>query len=201
MYTFSGYDCFSGKIFVVEPIFDETSENVTIYAAEIDINQTNVPYDTSTHSPSQADFVVYADAINITGPLSNPSRNIQLVARLIIFNEDLNVSIDTSGIDGHVNFSDLPAGGSGVGGGSGTDGGNVTIIADEMLGLVKIDASGGDGESGQNGANGVNGKDGENGHVDCTYGLCNEKKMEVMELQGHLEGMEETEGMGETVDM
>ena len=175
MYTFSGYDCFSGKIFVVEPIFDETSENVTIYAAEIDIDQTNVPYDTSTQAPSQTDFVVYADVINITGPLSNPSRNIRFVARLIIFNEDLNASIDTSGIEGHVNFPDLPAGGSGVGGGNGTDGGNVTIIADEILGPVKINVTGGAGQLGQNGENGKNGDDGKSGYVDCTYGLCTKK--------------------------
>lgn len=61
-----GHDCFSGKLFDVQPITVETEQNITIYAAEIDVNQKSVPYDPSTNAPSQTDFAVFADIINIT---------------------------------------------------------------------------------------------------------------------------------------
>ena len=159
-------------MFDVKPITEENEQNITIYAAEIDINQSSVPYDPSVHAPSQKDFVVYADTINITGPLVNKDRNINFIARQIIFNEALNASIDTSGFDGHVDFPNLPAGGSGVSGGSGTGGGNVTIVADEILGPVKITAGGGAGQSGQSGAGGKDGEDGQPGEVSSNPYVC-----------------------------
>ena len=83
-----GYNCFTGKIFTVEPIISESPDKsvLTIYAGEIDLNQTSVPYDVSVHVPSTTDFAVYADIINITGPLINRGRKIKLIARQIIFN-------------------------------------------------------------------------------------------------------------------
>jgi hypothetical protein len=158
-----GHDCFSGKLFDVQPITVQTEQSITIYAAEIDVDQKSVPYDISTNAPSQADFAVFADVINITGPLVNRGRGIKLIARKIIFNKSLRASIDTSGINGHVNFPDLPAGGSGVSGGNGTNGGNVVVIAHEIQGTVTINVAGGSGQSGQNGMNGKNGANGKEG--------------------------------------
>ena len=158
-----GHDCFSGKLFDVQPITVETEQNITIYAAEIDVNQKSIPYDPSTNAPSQTDFAVFADIINITGPLVNRGRGIKLIGRKIVFNNTLRASIDTSGIDGHMKFPDLPVGGSGVSGGNGTDGGNVVVIAHEIQGAVTIKVAGGSGQSGQNGMNGKNGANGKEG--------------------------------------
>ena len=173
--TQTGDNCFSGKVFNVRPITEENEENITIYAAEIDVNQSSVPYDPSVLAPSQKDFAVYADVINITGPLVNRGRNVQFIARQIIFNEALNASIDTSGIAGHIQFPGLPAGGNGNNGGSGSDGGNVTLVADEITGPVNITAHGGDGQAGQNaaaGKNGANGQPGETGGTPNPWECC-----------------------------
>ena len=161
------YQCYTGKIFTVEPITSESPDKsvLTIYAGEIDISQKNVPYDVSVQVPSKTHFVVYADIINITGPLVNRGKSIKFIARQIIFNKALNASIDTSGLDGHIKYPPLSYGQNGNNGGNGTDGGNVTLVADEILGPVVIRSKGGAGQTGQNGAKGQDGARGRDAKV------------------------------------
>ncbi len=137
----------------------------TILALEMELTQDRIP--------GSKDLCIYADVVSFkapqTGaPLAMPGRNLTISARRIITN---GVKLDASGRT-HQRFSPGARATDGLSGQGGTDGasgsrgqdaGAITLIAEEFVGQVVVDAIGGQGERGQDGGNGGVGLAGDNG--------------------------------------
>ena len=118
------------------------------------------------------DIAIVADTITVVGQVTLSAKNIFLFARQLTFQPGS--SIDTSGPDG-VNYllkardgqspgdpgqdGDLKAG-EAQNQSAGGKGGNISVFANSILGLVQLRANGGNGGKGQKGGNGLQGAQG-----------------------------------------
>lgn len=187
-----------------------TTENgiKSIYAFHIDLKQLDLGYELPKEGRPLAPhhLHVYADTVEIGDRLVLPGKNVGIFARKVKLTKS--ASIDVAGATAKDNYkpADLPQqkdmnrgakGSPGANGSSGEAAGNVTIIADELVGaadvpfgtpllknltLAELDrelkggapnlvifAQGGTGGRGQDGHPGMEGAKGENGRQTSAY--------------------------------
>lgn len=142
----------------------EDAKLVTILALALDLKQDLMP--------AGKDLCIYADVVTFSPPgakLEMRGRNLTISARRILTN---GVTLDVSGRPPQKRFSagqratdGQPGqnGADGQAGARGQDAGAVTLVAEEIVGAVLVEASGGNGERGQDGGNGGLGVAGANG--------------------------------------
>lgn len=117
---------------------------------------------------SGANMIVVADTVFVEGVVRAPSRDLTIAARKVVFRDG--AQIDTSGEAGVDRSDTAPQGvtpgdkgGDGQKGASGAPGGNVSIFASQVQGVMNIVANGGAGAQGQQGGAGAQGATGLQG--------------------------------------
>jgi hypothetical protein len=119
-------------------------------------------------------IIIRANEVTIDGNIIYPSGHIEIYARKIISNS---ATIDISGNKGNPDFTNRAqalsgtnpgdSGSNGENGGNGKNGGTIRIIAEDVIGKVKIFSNGGTGGKAQDGGNGSKGKRGRDYTNNC----------------------------------
>ncbi|GAB6043719.1 hypothetical protein [Endothiovibrio diazotrophicus] len=128
-------------------IVDESDDCVTLYAFDLELTQSNLPYQPveGRRLESLKHFVLYADTVTLRGELLNPGRDIRIYARQLVVAE--RAALDVGGADPDADYpagvpveqaDPLPgaAGTDGRDGGDGGAAGNIVVCAGEIVNLA-----------------------------------------------------------------